>query len=172
MIPVPQNPPVSNDLTRNILVVKHTEAVQSSSVDRPASHLTDSGRQQARRIGAVLALLTPPPDAIYTSHLPRARETADIIAGSFFGSGVRVEVDNRLASGNVRSTFIDARDDYLRPPEEDDDQTCWSIVIGHNTAVSAWFGEEVAEEFHAGDVLFVMVDAEGNIKTRRVKIAA
>jgi broad specificity phosphatase PhoE len=54
------------------------------------TQLNDSGREQARRVARELGAV----DAIYSSDLARARETADIIAAQL--GGLEVKVDERL----------------------------------------------------------------------------
>jgi probable phosphoglycerate mutase len=68
--------------------------------DDPTSpvHLTALGRRQAENAAAALREL--PLDAAYTSPLPRARETADILCR---GREVAPTVDDRLA--DIRSGF-------------------------------------------------------------------
>ena len=73
-----------------VVVVRHAEAAAGEPDE--LRRLTPAGREQARALGERL----PEPDAILTSPLLRARETADLIGRA---SGVEVEVDERLAPG-------------------------------------------------------------------------
>jgi probable phosphoglycerate mutase len=63
-----------------------------------AVRLTPQGRDQAEAAAAALRVARL--DAAYTSPLPRARETADILCA---GSGIAPAVDDRLA--DIRSGF-------------------------------------------------------------------
>lgn len=75
-----------------LFVVRHAEAAPGDPDElRP---LTDAGRAAARALGNRLAALGV--DAILTSPLLRARETADAIARHV---GVESEADQRLAPG-------------------------------------------------------------------------
>ena len=58
--------------------------------------LTEAGREQARELGKQFAAAGTRPDAIVTSPLLRARETADEIGRAL---GVEPEPDERLAPG-------------------------------------------------------------------------
>ena len=61
-------------------------------IDTP---LNDAGRAQAREL--VEAVRPREPAAIHSSHLARARETAEVVAGEL---GLEVIVDERLAESN------------------------------------------------------------------------
>jgi len=75
-----------------LILVRHAEAAPGEPDDlRP---LTAEGRQTARGLGARLAGAHP--DAVVSSPLLRARETAQPIAEA---AGVGAEVDERLAPG-------------------------------------------------------------------------
>ena len=75
-----------------LILVRHAEAAPGDPDDlRP---LTPAGRDAARRLAERLAALEP--DAVVSSPLLRARETAQPIAEA---AGVDPEVDERLAPG-------------------------------------------------------------------------
>ena len=75
-----------------LVLVRHAEAAPGDPDElRP---LTPSGRAQARRLGEELA--PERPDAVLTSPLLRARETADAIARA---AGLDAEPVQRLAPG-------------------------------------------------------------------------
>jgi len=75
-----------------LIVVRHAEAAPGEPDElRP---LTDAGRATARALGERLAGQLP--DAVVTSPLLRARETADLIARA---CGLGAEPDDRLAPG-------------------------------------------------------------------------
>jgi phosphohistidine phosphatase len=75
-----------------LFVVRHAEAAPGDPDELRS--LTDAGRTVARALGDRFAELGV--DAIVTSPLLRARETADAIAR---GVGVQPEADERLAPG-------------------------------------------------------------------------
>ena len=75
-----------------LFLVRHAEAAPGDPDDlRP---LTPKGQEAARALGGRLAAERP--DAVVTSPLLRARETADAIAAA---AGVEAEPDERLAPG-------------------------------------------------------------------------
>ena len=75
-----------------LILVRHAEASPGEPDDlRP---LTPAGRDAARALGERLAPLDP--DAVLSSPLLRARETAQPIAAA---AGVEAETDERLAPG-------------------------------------------------------------------------
>lgn len=63
--------------------LRHATAADRETWDRPddARPLTEKGRRQAERLGRLLSAAGFTPDAIITSPLVRARETAEIVAG-------------------------------------------------------------------------------------------
>jgi phosphohistidine phosphatase len=75
-----------------LFLVRHAEAAAGVPDDlRP---LTPAGRDTARRVGTRLA--AEQPDAVLSSPLLRARETAAAIAEA---AGLEAEADDRLAPG-------------------------------------------------------------------------
>ena len=77
-----------------VYLVRHGQAEPGDPDD--LRRLTPHGREQARRLGILLDAEGALPDAIVSSPLLRARETADEMARAL---GVRAEVDERLAPG-------------------------------------------------------------------------
>jgi probable phosphoglycerate mutase len=83
-----------------LLLIRHAEPVRIVDADGPADPpLVDRGREQAERLGAWLA--TEPLDAIWTSPLRRARETAAAVATHH---GLEVVVDDELAEFDKEAT--------------------------------------------------------------------
>jgi phosphohistidine phosphatase len=77
-----------------VFLVRHAEAVPGHPDElRP---LTSSGRDDARALGHRLAAAGERPDAVVTSPLLRARETAQALARA---CGCPVATDERLAPG-------------------------------------------------------------------------
>jgi phosphohistidine phosphatase len=97
-----------------VIVVRHAEAAPGEPDELRA--LTPEGREAARALGERLAGETP--DAVLSSPLLRARETAEPIARA---AGVRPEVDARLAPG--------ASADDIRAAVEGRGETV--VVVGH-----------------------------------------
>ena len=78
-------------------LLRHAHAGDPAAWDRPDDlrPLTDKGQQQAERLGRLLAAAGFVPDAVLTSPLVRARETAELVASLL---GVPVRIDPRLGS--------------------------------------------------------------------------
>ena len=77
-----------------LYLVRHAEAAPGHPDELRA--LTREGRERARQLGARLARERPPLDAVLSSPLLRARETAAAIGRA---TGLSAEVDERLAPG-------------------------------------------------------------------------
>jgi len=97
-----------------VIVVRHAEAAPGKPDELRA--LTREGREAARALGARLA--GEAIDAVVSSPLLRARETAEPIARA---AGVQPEVDARLAPG--------ASADDIRAAVEGRGETV--VVVGH-----------------------------------------
>jgi phosphohistidine phosphatase len=114
-----------------VILVRHAEAAPGSPDETRT--LTPEGREAARRLGERLA--AEPIDALLTSPLLRARETAEPIAEA---AGVEAEPDERLAPG--------ASLDDVRAAVAGRGETV--VVVGHQPdfgdAVLALTGREVA----------------------------
>jgi phosphohistidine phosphatase SixA len=114
-----------------LFVVRHAEAAPGEPDDlRP---LTDAGRAAARALGEVLAAENP--DAVVSSPLLRARETAEAIARA---ADLEPSTDERLAPG---ATADAVRAVALASGER-------VVVVGHqpdcSEIVLALTGREVA----------------------------
>ena len=113
-----------------VIVVRHAAAAPGEPDDlRP---LTEQGREASRMLGELLAEREP--DAVVSSPLLRARETALAIAGA---AGVEADVDERLAPG--------ADADDLRAAVDGRGETV--VTVGHepdcSEIVLALTGREV-----------------------------
>ena len=117
-----------------LVIVRHAEAASGEPDElRP---LTAAGRDTARVLGQRLADEGLVPDAVLTSPLLRARETAQEIARP---AGLEPEPDERLAPG--------ATADGVRAAAEERGETV--IVVGHKpdcsrVAAALGGGEEPA----------------------------
>jgi phosphohistidine phosphatase len=99
-----------------LVIVRHAEAASGEPDElRP---LTPEGREAARALGQRLADEGLSPDAVLTSPLLRARETARELARP---AGLEPEPDERLAPG--------ATADAVRSAAEERGETV--IVVGH-----------------------------------------
>ena len=99
-----------------LVIVRHAEAASGEPDElRP---LTSEGRDAARALGQRLASEGVRPDAVLTSPLLRARETAQELARQ---TGLEAEPDERLAPG--------ATAEAVRAAVEERGETV--IVVGH-----------------------------------------
>jgi phosphohistidine phosphatase len=113
-----------------IYLVRHAEAASGEPDDlRP---LTAAGRETARALGARLAAEGARPDAVLSSPLLRARETAAELCRAL---GCKSEADERLAPGATA-------DDVRAAVEGRGDEV---IVIGHQPDCG-----EIAAELSGG----------------------
>jgi phosphohistidine phosphatase len=103
-----------------LYLVRHAEAARGDPDElRP---LTPAGRQQARELGERLAAQGVEADAVFSSPLLRARETADQLARAL---GVQAVPDERLAPGATA-------DDVLATVAERQPQPDRTVVVvGH-----------------------------------------
>jgi phosphohistidine phosphatase len=117
-----------------LVIVRHAEAASGEPDElRP---LTVEGRETARALGEQLARDGVRPDAVLTSPLLRARETAQELARP---AGVEPEADERLAPG--------ATAESVRAAVQERGETV--VVVGHQpdcSRIAAAFtgGEEPA----------------------------
>jgi phosphohistidine phosphatase len=107
-----------------LFLVRHAEAAPGEPDDlRP---LTPRGRDQARALAERLAADELRPDAVLSSPLLRARETAEELARAL---GIRAEPDERLApgatAGDVRAAAVGRGDTVLVVGHQPD---CGEIV--------------------------------------------
>jgi phosphohistidine phosphatase len=112
-------------LRHGIAVPRGTPGVADD--DRP---LTSKGRKRMRRIGLGLRRLDVEPEKIISSPLPRAWQTAEIVADALGLSDRLEEADSLRAeqgAGSIR--------DWLRSRNEDR-----LMIVGHNPALSQLLG--------------------------------
>ena len=114
-----------------LVIVRHAEAASGEPDElRP---LTPQGREAARALGRQLEREGLQPDAILTSPLLRARETAQELARP---TGVEPEPDERLAPG--------ATAESVRAAVEERGETV--VVVGHQPDCS-----RIAAELAGGE---------------------
>jgi phosphohistidine phosphatase len=115
-----------------LYVVRHGIAVEPGSPGITDSErmLTPKGRKRMRQIACGLRRLGIAPDRIVTSPLPRARETAEIVAGV-------LELDHRLEESESLHASREAaaiRDWLLAQADSR------LMIVGHNPALSDLVG--------------------------------
>jgi phosphohistidine phosphatase len=130
-----------------IFIVRHAKAASGSPDE--LRELTPEGHEQARRLAQELAGARP--DAVLSSPLLRARQTAEAIAEA---SGVEVRVDERLAPGADAASLVQAASEAGETV----------VTVGHQPDCS-----EIAEAltgrdpgFHPAGYLEVEVEVEAD----------
>lgn len=122
-----------------LFLVRHAEAAPGDPDE--LRQLTSAGREQARRVGEEIAPAHP--DAVVSSPLLRARETADAVARA---AGIEPAVDERLAPG--------ATPDDVRAVARERGQTV--VIVAHQPdcgRAAAVLGDRPEPSFPPGTVL-------------------
>lgn len=88
---------------RRLLLVRHAIAEEPDGLPDRERRLTEEGRRKMRRAAQGLAQVVERIDLLGTSPLPRAHETADILAARF---SCPVETVNALAPGGEPSSLL------------------------------------------------------------------
>jgi phosphohistidine phosphatase len=90
-----------------IVLLRHGIA-EEKSADKPDEErrLTREGNEKMKRVARALAELLPDADAIYSSPLVRAYETAEWVAKAY-GGQLEIETTSALAPGHHPSEFRD-----------------------------------------------------------------
>ncbi len=117
-----------------LLIVRHAEAVAAEVAGVPDREraLTPGGERRFRAAALGLARLVPAPDALLSSPLLRARQTATLLAAAWRGRAVTLEAT--LAAGSVEAIL-----DLLARHERD----ATVVLVGHEPTVSALLAELV-----------------------------
>jgi phosphohistidine phosphatase len=111
-----------------LYLLRHGIAVDpgSSGMRDDARPLTEKGIKRMRQIASGLCALDLELDRIVTSPLPRARETAEIVAHAL-GAIERLETSNVLQTGSDAATI----ERWLRDRHEER-----MMLVGHNPTLS------------------------------------
>ena len=112
-----------------LLVMRHGPAEPCGAGGDAARRLSPDGRERTRLATAALARILPVPGRIYTSPLPRARETAELLAAAF-GTNAPV-VTPLLAPGFERARIAN---ELARAGIEP------LAIVGHEPDLSAFVG--------------------------------
>lgn len=112
-----------------LYLVRHADAV-SESRDLPDEyrHLTAGGRAAATAAGASLVERGVRPVAIFTSPLPRATQTAELVAAALGFTGVVVTLSALAPGGDEEEALRRVREGGV------------AIVVGHEPCMSAIAG--------------------------------
>ena len=115
-----------------LLFVRHAIAVERGTPGIPDDErrLTKRGVRRFRKVARGIARLVEAPSSLLTSPLPRARETADILAGAW--GGIKVVPTPALVRGSLHDLAA-----AIGKAEKD---RC-VVLVGHEPHVSAWLAE-------------------------------
>ncbi|WP_337176641.1 phosphohistidine phosphatase SixA [Paludisphaera sp.] len=110
-----------------VYIVRHGIAVEPGTPKIPDDErpLTPKGEKRTRAIGDALAELELPLKRIVTSPLPRARQTAEILADRL-GMSKKLEVEPILRAGTDAREIADWLSRQPAPP---------LMIVGHNPAL-------------------------------------
>jgi phosphohistidine phosphatase len=134
-----------------LYVLRHAHAGDSTTWegDDAMRPLTEKGRRLAERLGRLLAAAGVVPDAVLTSPLVRARETAEIVADLL---GARAKVEPRLGE------MVDL--DGLEQILEDAGSPGRPLVVGHDPDFSELVSELVGAPIAMRKGSLARVDVE------------
>jgi phosphohistidine phosphatase len=116
-------------MKRFLMLVRHAKSRESEpgqkDIDR---ELSESGYQQASRLGRYLYLKGINPDKILTSHARRAVDTAQLISEQLKLDPSQIESTEELYEASVRT--------LLQQIHRLDNAYKFIIIIGHNPAIT------------------------------------
>ena len=134
-----------------LCVLRHAHAGDSTTWEeadelRP---LSEKGRRQAERLGRLLAAAGFVPDAVLTSPLARARQTAEIVA-DLLGVGVRLEPRlGEMVDLPVLEEILDDAGSPRRP-----------LIVGHDPDFSELVSELIGAPIPMRKGTLVRIDVE------------
>jgi phosphohistidine phosphatase len=136
-----------------LCLLRHASAADRETWDAPDElrPLTEKGRRQSERLGRLLAAAGFVPDAVLTSPLARARETAEIVADLL---GVRAQEEPRLG-GPLDLVTVDAILDDAGSPRR-------ALIVGHDPDFS-----DLVSELVGGSPIFMRKGALARIDVER-----
>jgi phosphohistidine phosphatase len=137
--------------TLELCLLRHAHAGDGATWvgDDEVRPLTEKGRRQAERLGRLLAAAGFVPDAVLTSPLARARETAEIIADIV---GVRAQIEPRLGEMLDLATLDAILDDAGDPRRP--------LVVGHDPDFSELVSELVGSPIPMRKGALARIDVE------------
>ncbi len=134
-----------------LCLLRHAHAGDSTTWEQADElrPLTEKGRRQSERVGRLLAAAGFAPDALLTSPLVRARETAEIVADAL---GVRVREEPRLGEPLDLATLDAILDEAGNPPRV--------LIVGHDPDFSELVSELVGAPIAMRKGTLARIDAE------------
>ena len=136
-----------------LCLLRHAHAGDSTTWEQADElrPLTEKGRRQSERVGRLLAAAGFAPEALLTSPLVRARETAEIVADLL---GVRAREERRLGEPLDLATLDAILDDAGSPRR--------ALIVGHDPDFS-----ELVSELVGGSSIFMRKGALARIDVER-----
>jgi len=116
-------------MKRFLILVRHAKSRQAEPGQKDLDReLTESGYQQASRLGRYLYLQELIPEKIFTSHALRALDTAQLIGEQLKLEPFQIEKNEELYEASVRTLLsqIHGLDTSLKSV----------LIIGHNPAIT------------------------------------
>jgi phosphohistidine phosphatase len=111
---------------RRLLLLRHAKAAPSAGLDDYNRELTDKGRDDARRIGDLIAARGLVPDLLVYSSAERTRETAEIVAANW-PKRVKSVAESGLYEATRQFIFTKVRG----AP----DRAGVAMIVGHNPGI-------------------------------------
>lgn len=154
------------DVERTIVLLRHGIAEEKSADGTDERRrLTAEGRARMREVACGLAELFPKLDAIYTSPLNRAVETAQAVAKAY-GKEVQIHTTDRLAPGS------DAKDFHALLAEAPHRR---AVYVGHEPTLTRFFlallgirSPKGVVELKKGGCYVVTIAADGTVSLEHV----
>jgi phosphohistidine phosphatase len=111
---------------RRLLLLRHAKAASSAAVEDYKRALTEQGRDDARRIGDLIAARGLVPDLLIYSSAERTRETAEIVAANW---------PKRIKSIAERGLYEASRQFVMLKVRNAPDRASVAMIVGHNPAI-------------------------------------
>jgi phosphohistidine phosphatase len=132
-------------ILRHGIAVQHGDPGYPNDADRP---LTPKGERKVQAIAEAMDALDLSFDLILTSPYPRARQTAEIVAG-VLKAGEKLQVSDDLTPGGSTEQLIQCINTHETQPED-------VLLVGHEPYLS-----ELISLLVAGDTSFPVVLKKG-----------
>ncbi len=152
----------------HVVFLNHANATgthDSASFDiencRTQRNLSDRGRNQARRIGALFAARAAPVDQVYSSRYCRARDTAEIAFGA---SRVETIEALDLLTGEEDEETLAARVEAIMEIVRGYTGSGNLVMVTHDANVQAWAGVRPRE----GEAVIVAPEGDGLRSAARI----
>ena len=112
---------------RRLLLLRHAKAAPSDGVEDYDRALTERGREDARRMGDLIAARGLVPDLLIYSSAERTRETAEIVAGNW---------PRKVKSVAENGLYEASRQFMLTRVRAAPDRAGIAMIVGHNPGIA------------------------------------